>query len=177
MSRWTWLQAMYAGMMDACERFGGALVGGDVVRSDVFFVTVALEGMADAGAEVMSRAAANVGDAVAVTGDLGASAGGLRLLLDPNAARAADRAARRRLIDRHNRPTPRVEEGLALREAGVRCAMDVSDGLAADLAKLCAASGAAASSERTTSRPTRRSARRSQTNGSTWRSAAAKITS
>ena len=138
------LQSMYAGMMDACERFGGALVGGDVVRSDVFFVTVALEGMAAAGAAVMSRSAANVGDAVAVTGDLGASAGGLRLLLDPNAARAADKAARRRLIVRHNRPTPRVAEGLALREAGVRCAMDVSDGLAADLAKLCAASGAAA---------------------------------
>ena len=139
------LQAMYAGMMDACERFGGALVGGDVVRSDAFFVTVALEGIAESGAEVMSRSAARTGDLVAVTGDVGASAGGLRVLLDPDAAaRGADAAARRRLVNRHNRPTPRVSEGLALREAGVRCAMDVSDGLTADLAKLCAASGAAA---------------------------------
>ena len=139
------LQAMYAGMMDACERFGGALVGGDVVRSDAFFVTVALEGIAESGAEVMSRSAARTGDLVAVTGDVGASAGGLRILLDPDAAASgADAAARRRLVNRHNRPTPRVSEGLALREAGVRCAMDVSDGLTADLAKLCAASGAAA---------------------------------
>ena len=139
------LQAMYAGMMDACERFGGALVGGDVVRSDAFFVTVALEGIAESGAEVMSRSAARTGDLVAVTGDVGASAGGLRILLDPDAATSgADAAARRRLVNRHNRPTPRVSEGLALREAGVRCAMDVSDGLTADLAKLCAASGAAA---------------------------------
>ena len=139
------LRAMYAGMMDACERFGGALVGGDVVRSDAFFVTVALEGIAESGAEVMSRSAARTGDLVAVTGDVGASAGGLRILLDPDAAaNGADAAARRRLVNRHNRPTPRVSEGLALREAGVRCAMDVSDGLTADLAKLCAASGAAA---------------------------------
>ena len=139
------LQSMYAGMMDACERFGGALVGGDVVRSDAFFVTVALEGIAESGAEVMSRSAARTGDLVAVTGDVGASAGGLRILLDPDAAASgADAAARRRLVNRHNRPTPRVSEGLALREAGVRCAMDVSDGLTADLAKLCAASGAAA---------------------------------
>ena len=139
------LQAMYAGMMDACERFGGALVGGDVVRSDTFFVTVALEGIAESGAEVMSRSAARTGELVAVTGDVGASAGGLRILLDPDAAASgADAAARRRLVNRHNRPTPRVSEGLALRGAGVRCAMDVSDGLTADLAKLCAASGAAA---------------------------------
>ena len=139
------LQAMYAGMMDACERFGGALVGGDVVRSDAFFVTVALEGIAESGAAVMSRSAARTGDLVGVTGDVGASAGGLRVLLDPDAAASgADAAARRRLVNRHNRPTPRVSEGLALREAGVRCAMDVSDGLTADLAKLCAASGAAA---------------------------------
>ena len=139
------LRAMYAGMIDACERFGGALVGGDVVRSDTFFVTVALEGIAAAGAGVMSRAAARAGDLVAVTGDVGASAGGLRILLDPNAASSgADAAARRFLAERHNRPTPRVAEGLALRESGVRCAMDVSDGLTADLAKLCAASGVAA---------------------------------
>ena len=139
------LRTMYAGMMDACERFGGALVGGDVVRSDTFFVTVALEGTASAGAGVMSRAAARAGDLVAVTGDVGASAGGLRILLDPNAASSgADAAARRFLAERHNRPTPRVSEGLALRESGVRCAMDVSDGLTADLAKLCAASGVSA---------------------------------
>ena len=140
------LKSMYGGMMDACERFGGAIAGGDVVRSDTFFVTVALEGIApERNAALMSRSAARVGDLVAVTGRLGDSAGGLRLLLDPNAASGgADDEARRYLSRRHRRPIPKVGEGLALREMGVRCAMDVSDGLVADLAKLCAASGVAA---------------------------------
>ena len=140
------LKSMYGGMMDACERFGGAIAGGDVVRSDTFFVTVALEGIApERNAPLMSRSAARPGDLVAVTGRLGDSAGGLRILLDPKAAIGADESARRRLVERHRRPTPRVAEGVALREMGVRCAMDVSDGLVADLSKLCAASGLAAS--------------------------------
>lgn len=140
------LKSMYGGMMDACERFGGAIAGGDVVRSDAFFVTVALEGIApERNAPLMSRSAAQWGDLVAVTGRLGDSAGGLRILLAPDAASGADESTRRYLIERHRRPTPRVAEGGALREIGVRCAMDVSDGLVADLAKLCAASGLAAS--------------------------------
>ncbi len=140
------LKSMYGGMMDACERFGGAIAGGDVVRSDTFFVTVALEGIApERNAALMSRSAARWGDLIAVTGNLGDSAGGLRLLLDPKAASAgADDEARRYLARRHRRPTPKVGEGAALREMGVRCAMDVSDGLVADLAKLCAASGLSA---------------------------------
>ena len=50
----------------------------------------------------------------------------------------------RHLREAHNRPTPRVAEGAALTAAGVRTAMDVSDGLVADLGKLCQASGVAA---------------------------------
>ena len=139
------LKSMYGGMMDACERHGGAIAGGDVVRSDTFFVTVALEGIAESGAALMSRSAARWGDLIAVTGSLGDSAGGLRVLLDPtNTAIFAFDETRQYLERRHRRPTPRVAEGLALREMGVRCAMDVSDGLVADLAKLCAASGVAA---------------------------------
>ena len=40
------LKAMYSGMMDACEAGGCAIVGGDIVRSDTLFVTVALQGVA-----------------------------------------------------------------------------------------------------------------------------------
>ena len=131
---------MYRGMLDACEYAGGALVGGDIVRSDTFFVTVALEGIAEIGATVMARNAAKPSDTIAVTGALGSSAGGLRLLLDPSSGKSVSDQTRRALIDAHNRPTPRVAEGQALRQLGVRCAMDVSDGLVADLAKLCASS-------------------------------------
>ena len=69
---------MYAGMMDVLELTGGALIGGDVVRSDTFFVSVSLEAFAEAGARVLRRDSARAGDAIAVTGSLGSSAGGLR---------------------------------------------------------------------------------------------------
>ena len=138
------LVEMYDGMMEEREYAGGAIIGGDVVRSDTFFVTVALEGVCGAESAVMSRGAARVGDLIGVTGRLGSSAGGLTLLLDAEAGRGVSEEARAHLIQAHNRPMARVAEGIALRELGVRCAMDVSDGLTADLGKLCAASGVSA---------------------------------
>ena len=138
------LEEMYNGMMEACEYAGGAIIGGDVVRSDTFFVTVALEGVCDMGSHVLSRGSAQVGDLIGVTGHLGCSAGGLALLLEADAGRGVSGESRAHLVGAHNRPLPRVAEGKALRELGVRCAMDVSDGLTADLGKMCAASGVSA---------------------------------
>ena len=138
------LQEMYDGMMEACEYAGGAIIGGDVVRSDTFFVTVALEGVCSPETHVLSRGSARVGDLIGVTGHLGCSAGGLTILLEPEAARNTPDDSMTHLTQAHNRPIPRVAEGRALRDLGVRCAMDVSDGLTADLGKLCAASGVSA---------------------------------
>lgn len=138
------LETLYDGMMEVAAELGGAVVGGDVVRSPAFFITVALQGAAPGGSDaLMLRDAANPGDLIAVTGPLGSSAGGLRLLASEAAQGvAADAAAY--LVNAHNRPTPRVCEGVALADAGVRCAMDISDGLMDDLAKLCRASGVGA---------------------------------
>ena len=140
------LAEMYAGMMDALEYAGGAIAGGDVVRSDTFFVSVSLEGLSAPDGATLRRDAAKPGDLVAVTGHLGCSAAGLRLLLEGESAVGVDLSdeTRDHLASAHNRPLPRVAEGMALARLGVRCAMDVSDGLAADLAKLCAASGVSA---------------------------------
>ena len=140
------LLEMYAGMMDAHDRYGGALLGGDVVKSPAFFVTVALDAAAPArdGAErLLTRDSASPGDLIAVTGHLGCSAGGLRMMLGGLEATLDDDTARH-LRGAHNRPTPRVPEAAALAAAGVSAAMDVSDGLVADLAKLCRSSGVAA---------------------------------
>ena len=131
---------LYAGMNDICRRFGVAIVGGDMVRSPVAFVTVALTGIADGA--LLLRTAAAPGHQVAVTGPVGGSAGGLRLLLAGGVDDGDDAAAE--LIRRHRMPCPQVVAGRILAGVGVPAAMDVSDGLADDLGKLCRASGVAA---------------------------------
>ena len=132
------LKAMYEGMQDACSRYGGAIVGGDVVRSPVLFITVSMQGAAEPSTPVLTREAASPGELVAVTGHLGSAAGGLLLMTD---AARPDSPSTRRLIDAHNRPEPRVELGAAFSRAGATAAIDVSDGLVDDLEKLVKASG------------------------------------
>ena len=134
---------MYQGMLDACDLAGGPIVGGDVVRSPVLFVTVSMVGAAvqesadSPGARLLTRDSAVPGDKIAVTGSLGCSAGGLRMLA--NGQRFEDETARH-LRGAHCRPMPRVAEGVKLVQQGVSTAMDISDGLVDDLGKLCEAS-------------------------------------
>lgn len=130
---------MYRGLMDVSKAHGGAVVGGDIVKSPVFFITVALEGaVSGKNAGVLRRDAANPGDLVAVTGHLGCSGGGLRILM--GGADIRDPAAKKHLEDAHSRPVPQVKAGLVMARKGVTAAMDVSDGLINDLTKMCAAS-------------------------------------
>lgn len=133
------IRELYAGMAEICAEFGARVIGGDMVRSPVGFITVALTGIATG--EPMVRSAARPGHLVGVTGPVGGSAGGLRTMQDGTQTVSADA---NRLVSAHRRPRPHVAEGQTLVAHGVNSAMDVSDGLADDLAKLCSASGVAA---------------------------------
>lgn len=129
------LESLYGGVLDLGDRFGVAIVGGDIVRSPVVFATVGLTGVAER--EPMLRSNANPGDQIAVTGYLGSSAGGLKLMCEelPVHGKAAEY-----LKAAHRRPEPRVSHGQMLSQNGVRTAMDISDGLLEDLSKLCRSS-------------------------------------
>ena len=139
------IDELYAGLRECAAAFGVTIAGGDIVSSPVFTITIALTGTAaiDAGGAplLLRRDAAAAGNIVAVSGALGGSAGGLRLLL---AGSAATSEVERLLARRHMRPVPRVDVGHAAIVSGVRCGMDISDGLVQDLGHICEASGLAA---------------------------------
>ena len=133
------IRELYAGMTEICAEFGARVIGGDMVRSPVGFITVALTGIATG--KPMLRTAAQPGHLVGVTGPVGGSAGGLQAMLGAPGTPGPDADL---LTIAHRRPRPHVAEGQILVANGVNSAMDVSDGLADDLAKLCTASGVAA---------------------------------
>jgi thiamine-monophosphate kinase len=121
------------------ERCAVTIAGGDVVRSPVGFVSVTVVGWAaDAGA-VVGRDGARPGDLVAVTGRLGGAAAAVERL----SGRAPAGAHDAELIARFARPLPRLTEGLAFAAAGAHAMIDLSDGLASDVALIAAASGVA----------------------------------
>lgn len=136
---------LYAGMTEIAAAYGAQIIGGDLVRAPLALITVALTGITD-GAPLV-RSAARPGHQIAVSGPVGSSAGGLRMLLD--AAADADGVSNagidpeNPLVQAHRRPHPQIAAGRILAESGVSAAMDVSDGLAADLGKMGVASGVA----------------------------------
>lgn len=124
-----WIEGLYAGMKECCDEFDMAVVGGDVSRSQQIIISVALLGN-PAGRLFIQRSGARVGDAVCVTGILGASAAGLRLMRDENRERLD-------LLRAHLRPVPRVREAQLLRKHLPTSMIDISDGFSVDLGHIC----------------------------------------
>jgi thiamine-monophosphate kinase len=133
-----WLSEFAAGFFSLAEQHGVELVGGDTVQGPRV-ITVQLHGFVPAGA-ALKRSGARAGDLVFVTGTLGDGGAGLALVTGELTAGGEDEAYLRGRLDR---PTPRVEAGLALRGLA-SSAIDISDGLAADLGHVLARSGVGA---------------------------------
>jgi len=133
---------LYKGMIAVGREYGIVIAGGDMVRSSDVVITVALTGRASESQRgeplALRRDAGHVGDLIAVSGSLGNAAGGLKLLLGSRPCPPEAVAFLRRA---QLRPQPRVELGQTLLRTGVRCAIDISDGLAQDLRHVCEASG------------------------------------
>jgi thiamine-monophosphate kinase len=133
-------EELAAGMIAAASEYGAALVGGDLVGSTgPMAVDVAALGWVEEGL-ALRRSGARAGDAVVVTGTLGASATGLQALL--HGLQEEDDLSVKEALAAHLTPRPRVKEGRAIAMTRQATAMmDISDGVAMDLPRLCAESG------------------------------------
>jgi thiamine-monophosphate kinase len=139
------------GMAGLAAETGTSLAGGDVTRARDLFLTITVVGHAPDADSFVSRAGARPGDALVLTGEIGAAAAGLALLendrLDadfvfkgPYGHQKAKSAAAG-LVRRQLEPVPRLRAGQALARAGATAMIDLSDGLGGDAGHLAASSG------------------------------------
>ncbi|MBN9039823.1 MAG: thiamine-phosphate kinase [Rhizobiales bacterium 62-47] len=143
-----WLAPFAQALGEDAVLFGCPLLGGDTVSTPgPLMISITAFGRVPAQ-QMIRRSTARPGDRVVVTGTIGDAAMGLDLLKGGvvGAALVADAAARDALVHRYRVPQPRVALARAVRDHA-SAAMDVSDGLMGDLAKLCAASAVSASIE------------------------------
>lgn len=129
-----WLGEFCTGLYGLARRFDVALIGGDTTRGPLT-IGIQILGLVPHG-QALTRSSAKPGDHIYVSGTLGEAALGLQLLEGRLDLPEEDQ---RPVMERLNRPLPRVAAGLQLRGIASAC-IDISDGLAADLGHILEAS-------------------------------------
>ncbi len=130
------VSSLYQGMAQIANQFGVAIIGGNIASASRTMITVTVLGSLESKS-TLTRSAAVPGDQIAVTGYTGLSAAGLKMLKQKL---SFDAETSRLLRRAHLQPTPRINEGQVLLRHGVKAAIDISDGLIADLTHICKAS-------------------------------------
>ncbi len=124
----TWLAAFSRGLRDCANEFNIPLIGGDTTRNPTATITIQVMGTLPIGRALL-RSGAKVGDAIYVSGSLGDARAALDFLATPNTQLNSDQQF---YLARYYQASPRIALGIALRGIA-NSAIDISDGLAADL--------------------------------------------
>lgn len=136
----TWIEEFAEGLKVDQKNFGVSLIGGDTISSRSLVLSMTLLGRVDSN-QTLRRNGALAGDALYVSGTIGDA--GIGLSITKNKPNNIDTASKKFFLDRLHKPSPRLELGQSLITLS-SAAIDVSDGLIADLEHICAESKVAA---------------------------------
>ncbi len=133
---------LYEGILELAAEYEVAIIGGDTTESPIPVISITVLGVTSGNnIRPLTRSSARPGDKIAVTGYLGAAAAGLKILKQNISITAKVSETLKKAF---LKPQPRIAEGILLSECGIETAIDISDGLVADLGHILRQSGVGA---------------------------------
>ena len=133
---------LYEGILEMAAEYNVAIAGGDTTSAPIVVINITVLGVtSDITQKPLTRSSARPGDRIAVTGQLGAAAASLKILKQNSTGiNKTNEALKKAFL----KPQPRIAEGMLLTENGIETAIDISDGLLADLGHILKQSGVGA---------------------------------